>query len=126
MKKVTRTILLISASILIIMTSACSPDATSVPVEPVIEENAPGVDDGADVEPAMEESDSAGEIDSELAASLVETRCTECHSLSTTTNAAYDQAGWEATVARMIAKGARLNDEERALVVQYLAETYGP
>jgi len=126
MKKVTRTILLVSASILIIMTSACSPDATPAPAEPVIEENAPEVDDGIEAEPAEEESDSTGDMDSDLAASLVETRCTECHSLATTTNAAYDLAGWEATVARMIAKGARLNDEERALVVQYLAENYGP
>jgi len=144
MRKVARILLLLSVSLLI-MTAACTTNAPTVPAEPAIEENAPAADEDADSAPAADEDiDSAPEAEedaesapveedepveaseSDEGARLVETRCTECHALSTVTNASYDQAGWEDNVARMIAYGARLNDAERVLVVQYLAENYGP
>jgi hypothetical protein len=36
------------------------------------------------------------------------------------------QAEWEATVARMRGKGAVLTDAEVQVLIEYLAETYGP
>ena len=55
---------------------------------------------------------------------LVEERCTQCHALSTVTGAKYSRDGWQSTVERMIGKGARLNDVEKAAVIDYLAEAY--
>ena len=52
---------------------------------------------------------------------LVEVRCTVCHSRSRIDNAQKDQAGWTATVDRMIGHGAQLNPAERDAVIAYLS-----
>jgi cytochrome c5 len=57
---------------------------------------------------------------------LLEERCTECHGLDRTTSAQKTRAEWEETVTRMISKGAELNEAEKTVLVDYLAETYGP
>jgi cytochrome c5 len=57
---------------------------------------------------------------------LLQERCTECHALSPTTNAKKSAEEWERTVARMVGLGANLNDEEQMVLVEYLAQTYGP
>lgn len=78
----------------------------------------------ADMMMGMEESDSAGE-DSMGAMldgnELVNMRCTVCHTRERIDNASKDRAGWEATVDRMIGYGARLDADERAAVLEYLA-----
>jgi cytochrome c5 len=56
--------------------------------------------------------------------SLVEERCTQCHSLGAVTGTSKTEEEWRATVGRMVGKGADLNAEEQAAVIQYLAETY--
>ncbi|MBN1812889.1 MAG: hypothetical protein JXA14_13720 [Anaerolineae bacterium] len=55
---------------------------------------------------------------------LVEERCTECHGLDRTTEASKTGEEWKTTVERMVDKGADLNTEEQAAVVEYLTETY--
>jgi hypothetical protein len=60
------------------------------------------------------------------AESLLQERCTECHALSPTTNAKKSAEEWERTVARMVGLGANLNNEEQAILVDYLARMYGP
>ena len=55
---------------------------------------------------------------------LVEARCAQCHDLGLVERARKTEAAWKATVERMVAKGAKLDEEEQALVIQYLAETY--
>ena len=55
---------------------------------------------------------------------LVASRCIGCHDISRVTNAAYDREGWEKTVERMVLSGAKLNDEQKALVIDYLTITY--
>lgn len=57
---------------------------------------------------------------------LLDTRCAECHALSRVTGVKKDRAGWEATVERMVRNGARLSEEEKAVLVDYLASKYGP
>jgi cytochrome c5 len=57
---------------------------------------------------------------------LLQERCTECHGLERTTSAQKTRAEWDSTVTRMVNKGAELSDEEQAVLVDYLAETYGP
>jgi len=57
---------------------------------------------------------------------LLETRCTACHSLDRVQQAQKTFDEWTQTVDQMIAKGARLSEEERAVLLKYLVETYGP
>ena len=57
---------------------------------------------------------------------LLEERCTECHGLDRTTSQEKTRAEWEATVSRMVNQGAELNEDEKTVLVDYLAETYGP
>jgi cytochrome c5 len=58
--------------------------------------------------------------------SLLQERCTVCHSLSRVTQAQKTREKWEQTVARMVGKGAQLNADEQATLIKYLTETYGP
>ncbi|NLX10957.1 MAG: hypothetical protein GXY36_15005 [Chloroflexi bacterium] len=55
---------------------------------------------------------------------LVQMRCVGCHDLNRIDHQDKDRAGWENTVARMIAYGTPLTDEERDAVIDYLAETH--
>jgi cytochrome c5 len=77
---------------------------------------------GAAPEPAESEEQPVA-VDGET---LLEERCTDCHALSRTTSAKKSAEEWEETVVRMIGHGADLNDEEQAVLIEYLAQTYGP
>jgi len=68
-------------------------------------------------------SDSKSSID---AAQLLEERCGSCHSSSIPKNARKSKRDWDETVARMIAKGARLTPEEKKVLINHLAEIYRP
>jgi cytochrome c5 len=57
---------------------------------------------------------------------LLEERCTVCHSLARVESAQKTREEWASTVDRMIDRGAQLSDGERTVVIDYLAETYGP
>lgn len=59
-------------------------------------------------------------------ATLLETRCSVCHSADRATQVSKTAGEWEQTVNRMIGNGAQLNDAEKTVLVQYLAENYGP
>jgi len=59
-------------------------------------------------------------------AALLEERCTTCHNLERTTSVRKTRDEWEKTVIRMVSKGAELNEEEQEILIEYLAETYGP
>jgi cytochrome c5 len=55
---------------------------------------------------------------------LVETRCTVCHSIDRITSKKATLDGWQTTVSRMIGKGAQLTAEEESVLVKYLADIY--
>lgn len=57
-------------------------------------------------------------------ATLVATVCTACHSDERIVSKDKDEAGWTATVDRMISNGASLTAEERDVVIAYLVATY--
>ncbi|MBI5499899.1 MAG: hypothetical protein HY907_06625 [Deltaproteobacteria bacterium] len=70
-------------------------------------------------EPAAEAAPAAPAID---AAALVRSRCTRCHTASRIDRArGRDRDWWDRTVRSMVRKGARLNDEERAALLDYLS-----
>ena len=57
-------------------------------------------------------------------AAIVTAKCATCHPLSNIQAAKYDEAGWSATVDRMVGKGAQLNADQKQAVVAYLAKAY--
>lgn len=64
------------------------------------------------------EDAAAGELNG---AALVAERCTTCHTAERIDSASKDEAGWAATVDRMIGYGAQLNSAEREAVIAYLS-----
>ena len=92
------------------------------PTQPAPPTEEPSADEPTEPAPTEEESmDAEKALDGKL---LLETRCTECHDLGRVTSASKDAEGWEKTVERMIGKGAELNDDETAILIEYLATTY--
>ena len=47
--------------------------------------------------------------------------CSQCHDLARSISQHQDRAGWETTVAKMVASGAKATDTEIEAVVNYLA-----
>jgi hypothetical protein len=58
-------------------------------------------------------------------ASLLQERCTVCHTLSRVRRASHSSEEWQAIVDRMIGKGAEFTSDEEALLIDYLTATYG-
>jgi len=52
---------------------------------------------------------------------LMETKCTMCHSLDRINGAIYDAKEWEATISRMQVNGLVVTVEEKQAIVAYLA-----
>jgi cytochrome c5 len=59
-------------------------------------------------------------------ATLLDTRCSSCHSADRAKQAKKTPEQWDQTVTRMIGQGAQLTEAEKRVLVDYLAETYGP
>jgi cytochrome c-type biogenesis protein CcmH/NrfF len=57
---------------------------------------------------------------------LMEQRCTVCHSADRVTSAQKTAAQWKQTVDKMINNGAQLSPSEEQTLVNYLAQTYHP
>ena len=59
-------------------------------------------------------------------ATLLEARCSTCHSADRAKQVTKTRDGWEQTVTSMINRGAQLTEAEKVVLVDYLTETYGP
>lgn len=60
------------------------------------------------------------------AADLLEKRCSVCHPAAKPKGAKKTPAQWEATVTRMMGKGAKLSNDEKKALIDYLSKTYKP
>ena len=65
----------------------------------------------------------APELDGEA---LLEDRCSTCHGADRARQVTKTRDGWDQSVSRMIDKGAQLTEAEKAFLVDYLTDTYGP
>jgi cytochrome c5 len=74
-------------------------------------------------QPATEPSAGTPAVDG---ATLLETRCSTCHSADRARSASKTRDQWEQTVSRMIEHGAQLTEEEKTVLVDFLAANYGP
>ena len=59
-------------------------------------------------------------------ATLLEARCSTCHSADRARQVNKTRDGWDQTVTSMINRGAQLTEAETVVLVDYLTETYGP
>lgn len=75
--------------------------------------------DDANSAEAVDESSNSG-LDIKKAEELVSNECIDCHGMDKIEDAFYDKKGWEKVVGLMINKGAKLNDDEKSVVVDYL------
>jgi mono/diheme cytochrome c family protein len=57
---------------------------------------------------------------------LMQQRCSVCHSLNRVTSAQKTVDQWKTTVDRMINNGAQISPAEEQTLVAYLAQTYHP
>jgi len=55
---------------------------------------------------------------------LMQDRCSVCHSTARITSAHKTTAEWTTTVERMIRNGAQLNSQEQRTLIDYLATNY--
>ncbi len=59
-------------------------------------------------------------------AALLEQRCSVCHPSARPKSKQKTPEQWEATVTRMMGKGAKLVPEEKKELLDYLSKTYKP
>jgi mono/diheme cytochrome c family protein len=59
-------------------------------------------------------------------AALLEQRCSVCHPSARPKSKQKTPEQWEATVTRMMGKGAQLTPEEKKGLIDYLSKTYKP
>jgi len=57
---------------------------------------------------------------------VVEKACTVCHGTSHFTGSRLSKSDWEYVVSDMIDRGALITEDERKIIVEYLAEHFGP
>ncbi|HEX7541693.1 MAG TPA: hypothetical protein VF352_06140 [Anaerolineales bacterium] len=55
---------------------------------------------------------------------LMQERCSVCHSLGRVTSAHKTAAEWTVSVERMVSRGAQLNAQEQQTLIAYLAANY--
>ena len=55
---------------------------------------------------------------------LLETRCTTCHTLAKVVNTTGTAAQWQQVVDQMVQRGAVLSPDEKTVLVQYLAANF--
>jgi|SRR4030042_3309241 len=58
-------------------------------------------------------------------ATLIQERCTVCHTRTRVESVKHTSAEWKTIVDKMIGKGAKLTSEEETLVIDYLTATFG-
>lgn len=120
-------LLVIALGVMLTLIAACAPAPTPTPVpkptEPPKPTVAPTTVPTKAPEPTKvpEPTKPPAVLDG---AALLQERCTVCHNLDRVKSASKTKDQWLATVDRMISKGAKLNDAEKAVLVDYLAKTY--
>ena len=57
---------------------------------------------------------------------LLETSCTGCHDLDTATSPRLSRDEWQDLIARMISRGAQLEDAQVPTLVDYMSRNFGP
>lgn len=84
---------------------------------PVPTEQAPAADQE---ETIMEEAGDEAEPATDDVEALIIERCSKCHSADRVFQADYDEQGWSDEIDDMIRKGAEVNEQEKAIMIEWL------
>ena len=118
-------LLIVAGLIVVIALAACGSSPTQVP--PMATDPAPPAPvSPAATDPAPQPALAPTAAPTPDGATLLETRCSVCHSTDRPKNSRLTKDQWNQLVDIMIAHGAQLTDAEKAVLVDYLAATYGP
>jgi cytochrome c5 len=104
-------------------------EPTEAPTEPPADEEpteAPTEEEPTEAPTATMEEEPTEPPASADGETLLQERCTECHDLGRVESAQKTREEWEDNVIRMVDKGAQLNEDEQAVLIDYLADTYAP
>src|SRR5688500_13237840 len=52
--------------------------------------------------------------------------CKECHEIERAVSRRQDAPGWEATMDKMVALGAKISDQDYTTILDYLVKNYAP
>ena len=77
-------------------------------------------------EAAPPAANSAASLPEGAGRELVARACSQCHSLQVVVGLRLTRKQWEAKIDQMLAKGAKLSDDEIDLAADYLAGNFGP
>jgi cytochrome c5 len=105
MRRRSKVVLAITVLFLLAMTAAIAGCASGAPGPEPTQASASAAPDGA---------------------SLLQERCSVCHSSDMSTHPGKTRDAWDRTVSQMIGKGAKLTEDEKTVLVDYLAATFGP
>ena len=75
---------------------------------------------------AFASGDSTAEARHQKARSLFLDACTACHTIDRIEVQHLTQEQWRGVIAGMLSEGVPLTEEETTLLVEYLAENFGP
>ena len=119
-------VLIILVGITTILLVGCGGQTTEAGPQLEQQEAPPQAPAGQDApqEPAGQQEPAEPEAVQEAALdgkTLLEERCTGCHSLEKAQSGERDLAGWQAVIDEMIEKGAKLNEDEAKVLAEYLA-----
>jgi cytochrome c5 len=117
-------VLIVAAGVL----AACAPATPQAPEPPKAQPTAPPAAPQA-TEPPKAQPTTPPTVAAAPAgggAELLNARCTVCHNLDRVKSAKKTREQWTQTVSRMVGNGAKLNADEQAAVIEYLAKTYAP
>lgn len=66
------------------------------------------------------------ELPDGTARDLVARACSQCHSIDIVLRARLSRGQWEVRIDEMIARGAKLTDDDIDVIADYLASHFGP
>lgn len=128
----TRLILLVSMMVMIFLVSCKSGGTQATPVQPALDQPAQvestkaALAEEQPTQAAAQETQPADQITTQEGEQLLQERCSVCHGVRTVTGEKKTAQQWQQTVERMMRKGAKLSDAEKAVIVDYLAGKYAP
>ncbi len=109
-------VLLILIGVTTVLLVGCGGQTTEA--EPQVEQQEAPQEPAGQQEPAEPEAVQESAVDGKT---LLEERCTGCHSLEKAQSGERDLAGWQEVIDEMIDKGAKLNEDEAKVLAEYLA-----
>lgn len=93
--------------------------------EPVMERVDPGSDAGESITAAMEQV-MPQETPQQDAQSLLENHCARCHLVNSFEQVQQSRANWKKTLEQMEEMGVALEDDEKVILLNFLANEAGP